>query len=70
MRDFSPALGDRNALTRDQLEILDTKVLPTARRWLREVPNLAHHAVNTLQHWQEPLVDDRGRAYQPEGTSK
>ena len=65
MRDFSPQGGNRNALGRDELEILDTKVLPTARRWLREFPQMAEHAVSALQHWGEPLVDDHGKPYQP-----
>ncbi len=67
MKDFNPQRGNRENLTRDELEILDTKVLPTARRWLRMFPGLAHHAVSTLQYWGEPLVDDRGRPYQPGG---
>lgn len=57
--------GDRRALTSMELIALDERVLPTARRWLREFPQLAQHAVNTLAHWGEPLVDDRGRAYNP-----
>jgi hypothetical protein len=68
MKDFSPQGGNREALTRDQLDALDTKVLPTARRWLREFPQMAHHAISTLNHWNEPLVDDRGRPYQPKDT--
>jgi hypothetical protein len=55
--------GDRRSLTNVELTTLDEKVLPTARRWLREYPHLAHHAVSTLSHWSEPLIDDRGRAY-------
>ncbi len=62
--------GDRRSLTAAELTALDEKVLPAARRWLREFPGLAHHAVSTLEHWHEPLVDDRGRAYQPEGSDK
>lgn len=55
--------GDRGSLTGAELTALDEMVLPTARRWLREYPQMAHHAVATLNHWREPLVDDRGRAY-------
>lgn len=57
--------GDRRTLTSLELIALDERVLPTARRWLREFPQLAHHAVNTLAHWGEPLTDDRGRAHNP-----
>ena len=56
--------GDRRTLTFDEIKILDGKVIPTARRWLREQPRLAHHAVTTLTHWNEPLFDDTGKAYQ------
>jgi hypothetical protein len=55
--------GDRSSLTTTELVILDEKVIPTARRWLREYPPFASHAVSTLVHWNEPLVDDRGRPY-------
>ena len=54
--------GDRRALTSMELITLDEKILPTARRWMREFPQLAQHAVNTLAHWGEPLIDDRGQA--------
>lgn len=55
--------GDRRSLTNAELSILDEKVIPTARRWLREYPQLAHHAVQTLNYWNEPLIDDEGRPY-------
>lgn len=55
--------GDRRALTSLELITLDEKVLPTARRWLREQPQLAQHAVNTLGFWHEPLIDDHGKPY-------
>ena len=55
--------GDRRTLTGMELATLENKVIPTARRWLREVPQLAHHAAATLTHWREALVDDNGRAY-------
>ncbi len=44
--------GDRAGLSRDQLYILDTKVLPTARRWL-SIPGLAHHGRKTHDYWGE-----------------
>lgn len=55
----------RTSLSFDERGILETRVIPTARRWLRESPNLAEHAVKTLTHWNEPLIDDRGRHYNP-----
>ena len=55
--------GDRRSLTNSELTILDEKVIPAARRWLREYPYLADHAVSTLVHWGEPLIDDNGRPY-------
>ena len=67
MTDFQPKLGDRTSLAPHEVHILEEKVLPTARRWLREYPQLAHHAVTTLSFWGEPLVDDMGRPYTPHG---
>lgn len=58
--------GDRASLTGVELQILDEAVLPVARRWLRQSPALAHHAVQTLSHWGEPLIDDTGRPYAPQ----
>ncbi|MDI9407799.1 MAG: hypothetical protein QM523_00965 [Candidatus Pacebacteria bacterium] len=55
--------GDRSSLTTLELTTLDGKVIPTARRWLREYPPFAGHAVSTLVHWNDPIVDDRGRPY-------
>lgn len=60
--------GDRGTLTGVELAALDEKVLPTARKWLREYPQLAHHAIATLAHWGEPLIDDRGRPYVQPGS--
>ena len=56
--------GDKRALTAAELNLLDTSIIPKAREWLRLYPGLAHHAAATLQHWGEPLVDDRGKPYQ------
>lgn len=61
--------GDRGSLTGAELQILDERVLPTARRWIREYPALAHHAAQTLAYWGEPLVDDAGRPYRPRGAA-
>jgi hypothetical protein len=55
--------GDRRTLTSLELITLDEKVLPAARRWLRLYPQMAHHAVNTLAHWGEPLIDDHGKSF-------
>ena len=53
----------RMHLSPSEVNILETQVLPTARRWLRTMPHLAPHAVQTLTHWGEQLVDDLGRPY-------
>ena len=57
--------GKREELTGKELETLETKIIPTARRWLRELPFLAEHAVKTLAFWKEDIVDDYGRPYVP-----
>jgi hypothetical protein len=63
---MTPKRGDRRELTSMELNLLDQKILPTARRWLREQPFLATHAISTLAHWDEPLIDDHGKAYNHE----
>lgn len=60
----------KDHLTHDQINTLETRILPTARRWLRTHPNMDSHAIKTLQFWNEPLVDDEGRPYDPEARSK
>jgi hypothetical protein len=57
--------GDRSSLSRDEHLILINQIIPTARRWLREYPSLRHNAIKTLQHWEEPVVDDRGKDWTP-----
>lgn len=55
-RDGTAKFGDRSELTRDELVLLETKVLPTARRWVAEnAPShaLHQHGKNTLMHWRE-----------------
>lgn len=52
----------RDGLTAAELHTLEERVLPTARAWLR-IPGLAHHGVQTLQAWGEPLIDDHGKPY-------
>jgi hypothetical protein len=51
---FQPKRGDVNALTHDERHILETKVIPTAERWMREYPtdsNMWSHARQTLDYW-------------------
>lgn len=50
---FQPQNGNRNALSRDELYLLEDKVLPTARRWVRDIPGLAAHGRQTLAYWGE-----------------
>lgn len=44
--------GDRAKLTPDERALLDEKVLPTARKWLR-MPGLADQGRRTLSYWGE-----------------
>jgi len=57
--------GDKAALNSFDLQTLEMKVLPTARRCLRLYPGLRHHAIKTLEYWGEKLIDDRGKEYKP-----
>lgn len=50
---FQPAMGDRTSLTLDEHILLEQKVLPTARRWVRDIPGLADHGRQTLAYWGE-----------------
>lgn len=46
----------RDDLTGSQINALETKVLPTARRWVREYPDgdsLHEHGKKTLEYWNE-----------------
>ena len=52
--------GDRLKLDSMKLSILESQVIPTARRWLRKFPGLRRHAMDTLEYWGEPIVDDTG----------
>ena len=47
-----PARGDKNTLSADELALLETKILPTARRWL-SIYGLEHHGMQTLDYWGE-----------------
>lgn len=40
-------------LSVDELQLLETKVLPTARRWVAESPSLAVQGARTMAHWGE-----------------
>lgn len=44
--------GDKSRLSMDQRHMLETQILPTARRWLN-VPDLADQAKSTLAYWGE-----------------
>ena len=44
--------GNRQALTFDELRLLEEQVLPTARRWLG-MTGLDEHAMQTLDYWGE-----------------
>lgn len=46
------AQGDRTKLSFDDLQLLEEKILPTARRWLG-IPGLAEHGRQTLAYWGE-----------------
>ena len=48
--------GDKLALSRDELQLLEGKVLPTARDWLT-IPGLAERGRKTLEYWGEPVED-------------
>ena len=62
--------GDRNKLAAAERAILYEQVLPNARRWLRMLPSLRHHAIQTLEYWTEPILDDMGRDWTPKDASK
>ena len=44
--------GKRDALSHDERELLEGKILPTARRWL-SIPGLAEYGQKTLEYWGE-----------------
>jgi hypothetical protein len=45
--------GERSALSADQARLLDSKILPTARKWLGT--SLDEHARKTLEFWGETV---------------
>lgn len=44
--------GDKASLSMDERHLLETQILPTARKWLN-VPGLAGHGKSTLAYWGE-----------------
>ena len=51
---FQPKSGDASALTHDERHILETKVIPTAERWMQEYQagtTLHEQGKKTLEHW-------------------
>jgi len=58
---YSDAREDRASddprlkLSHDELQLLEQKVLPTARRWVLEIPGLREHGEKTLAYWGEPV---------------
>ena len=54
MSEFQPKMGDRRTLSNFDLEVLDMKVLPTARQWMVDYPESSSmwaHARQTREHW-------------------
>lgn len=60
MKHFQPQNGDRSTLNIDQLQLLEDKVLPTARKWVREGGGLADHGRQTLAYWGEIPANPKG----------
>ena len=52
--DSAAPRGSRAALTYDQLDLLESKVLPTARKWLG-IPGLEDFGRDTLAYWGEKI---------------
>lgn len=53
--------GDRDALTYDERAILEHKVLPTAKQWMKENPigsTLFDHGRQTVEFWRAQDDDD------------
>lgn len=48
----APKRGNRAELTYDELNTLETKILPAARRWI-SIPGVAEHGRQTLDYWDE-----------------
>ena len=54
VRSVSANRGDRASLTHDELVLLETEILPGARRWL-DIPGLEDHGKQTLAYWGERI---------------
>lgn len=52
-------MGDRSALSYDELDLLENKILPTARRWCTDFPELREHGMQTLEFWGEQVPELR-----------
>lgn len=51
---FAPKCGDVNSLSREERETLETKVIPTAERWMNEYQagtTLHAQGKKTLEYW-------------------
>ena len=62
---FQPKHGDVNSLTHDERAILETKVIPTAERWMYEYQagtTLHEQGKKTLEHWGRLSGQARGAA--------
>jgi hypothetical protein len=53
--DFLHAVGNKASLSLTDRELLETKILPTARRWCEAIPSLRHHGIKTLAYWGEAI---------------
>ncbi|WP_190305712.1 hypothetical protein [Roseicitreum antarcticum] len=62
--------GDRFKLDAINRSKLENEVIPTAKRWLGQFPGLRKHAISVLLYWNEPLIDDNGKEYEPSGKLK
>lgn len=49
------AKSTRSDLSADELFLLEDKILPTAKRWVTQVPGLAEQGQKILDYWGEPL---------------
>ena len=49
-QEAQPGRGNKTSLSMDERHTLETKILPTARKWLK-MPGLRSHGENTLTYW-------------------
>ena len=62
--------GDQMRLSGIEKTTLHTRILPAAKKWLRQSPGLRDHAIQTLQYWGEPIEDDHGKDWTPNSKAK